>query len=155
MKEHSAVPLALEPAAPPARGRRRLQAGRHITPYLLLIPALAVPDGKRVGCIITEITPSGARSFVAVDGRAHEPFFQVFGPLRFSPDGRRLAYVARSSEGENSFVVLDGAAQEPLGEVQFATQRQSRLTFSVDGKSLVYVVERVGMPLAVVVELQR
>jgi N,N'-diacetylchitobiose transport system permease protein len=45
VKDHSAVPLALEPAAAPARGRRRLRAGRHITPYLLLIPALVVIGG--------------------------------------------------------------------------------------------------------------
>jgi N,N'-diacetylchitobiose transport system permease protein len=42
VKDHSAVPLALEPAVAPARGRRRLRAGRHLGPYLLLFPALAV-----------------------------------------------------------------------------------------------------------------
>jgi N,N'-diacetylchitobiose transport system permease protein len=42
VKDHPAVPLALEPATAPARGRRHLRAGRHVTPYLLLLPALAV-----------------------------------------------------------------------------------------------------------------
>jgi N,N'-diacetylchitobiose transport system permease protein len=45
VKEHSAVPLALEPAVAQARGRRRFQGGRHVTPYLLLIPALVVIGG--------------------------------------------------------------------------------------------------------------
>jgi N,N'-diacetylchitobiose transport system permease protein len=45
VKEHSAVPLAVEPALGPARRRRRIQPGRHLTPYLLLIPALAVIGG--------------------------------------------------------------------------------------------------------------
>jgi N,N'-diacetylchitobiose transport system permease protein len=45
VKDHSAVPLAVEPALGPARRRRRIQPGRHLTPYLLLIPALAVIGG--------------------------------------------------------------------------------------------------------------
>jgi N,N'-diacetylchitobiose transport system permease protein len=45
VKDHSAVPLAVEPALVPARRRRRIQPGRHLTPYLLLIPALAVIGG--------------------------------------------------------------------------------------------------------------
>ena len=45
MKDPSAVPLAVEPALVPARRRRRIRAGRHVTPYLLVIPALAVIGG--------------------------------------------------------------------------------------------------------------
>jgi N,N'-diacetylchitobiose transport system permease protein len=45
VKDHSAVPLAVEPALAPARRRRRIRVGRHVTPYLLLIPALAVIGG--------------------------------------------------------------------------------------------------------------
>jgi N,N'-diacetylchitobiose transport system permease protein len=45
VKDHSAVPLAVEPALVPARRRRRNRAGRHVAPYLLLIPALAVIGG--------------------------------------------------------------------------------------------------------------
>ena len=45
MKDHSAVPLTVEPALVPARRRRRLQAGRRVAPYLLLIPALVVIGG--------------------------------------------------------------------------------------------------------------
>jgi N,N'-diacetylchitobiose transport system permease protein len=45
VKDHSAVPLAVEPGPVPPRQRRRIQAGRHVTPYLLLIPALVVIGG--------------------------------------------------------------------------------------------------------------
>jgi N,N'-diacetylchitobiose transport system permease protein len=45
VKDHSAVPLVVEPALVPARRRRRVQAGRHVTPYLLLLPALVVIGG--------------------------------------------------------------------------------------------------------------
>jgi N,N'-diacetylchitobiose transport system permease protein len=42
VKDHSAVPLAVEPATVPARRRRRGKPGRVVSPYLLLLPALAV-----------------------------------------------------------------------------------------------------------------
>jgi len=42
VKDEQAVPLAVEPALVPARRRSRVRAGRVATPYLLLLPALAV-----------------------------------------------------------------------------------------------------------------
>ena len=72
MKDHSAVPLTVEPALVPARRRRRLQAGRHVTPYLLLIPALVVIGGVRGYPLYRRVT------LVFESGRIVRVFYPVF-----------------------------------------------------------------------------
>ena len=101
MKEHSAVPLALEPAIAPARGRRRLQAGRHVTPYLLLIPALVVIGGVLGYPLYRLVTLSfqeyGLPELIAHKGKwiGLDNYQEIFGDRWFwTVLGRTIAFTA-------------------------------------------------------------
>jgi hypothetical protein len=77
-----------------------------------------------------------AKRFVVVDGVAGPEHDEVFADeLMFSPDSSGIAYTA--SDGRGVFAVVDDKPQRPH-------ERLGRLTFSPDGKRLVYVVTESG-----------
>ncbi len=88
-------------------------------------------DGKRLGYIAVE----AEKRFVVVDG-LQGPKFDNVRYLRFSPDGKHVAYAAEENSGTpewKSFIVLDG---------QIGTKHQGGNTnsplFSPDSKRLAY-----------------
>jgi len=73
----------------------------------------------------------GEKSVAVVDGRP-TPELDRVSRLIFSPDSRRVAYVAQS--GEDAFVVADGQAGLPSDGI-------SDLIFSPDSKCFTYVAK--------------
>jgi WD40 repeat protein len=82
-------------------------------------------------------SPDAKKWLFVVDGKPTETYDSIVeGPL-FSPDGNQVAY--RASIGVNYFVVANGTrgrSYSPTGG------RNSSLTFSRDGRRLVYEAER-------------
>ena len=101
MKDESAVPLVVEPALVPARRRRRVRPARLATPYLLLLPALAVitavlgyPLYRLVALSFQEY---GLPELIAHKGRwiGLDNYTEVLGDGRFwTVLGRTVAFTA-------------------------------------------------------------
>ena len=100
-------------------------------------------------------TPSTNESFVIVDGQQGKVYDETRNP-GFSPDSKRLAYVARS--GNKHFVVVDGkagkgydkikmfsdsvgslASARPNPTFDFESRNSTSEIFSPDSKRIVYV----------------
>ena len=101
MKDETAVPLAVEPALVPARRRRRVRPGRAVSPYLLLLPALAVivavlgyPLYRLVALSFQEY---GLAELIAREGRwiGLDNYETILGDRRFwTVLGRTVAFTA-------------------------------------------------------------
>jgi len=74
---------------------------------------------------------------VVVDGKEIARYHEA-GWVTLSPDGRRLAFVARRAKGGKQFVVIDGTAGKAYDRIEGAT-----LNFGLDGRAVSYVA-RVG-----------
>lgn len=66
-------------------------------------------------------------------------------PIRFSPDGKRVAYVARSKD--KSFVVVDGAEGSPFDRIPVGAP-----VFSPDSRRVAYIAEKAGKHAVVVID---
>lgn len=67
-------------------------------------------DGKRFAYVVGGMGPSGHGEQVNVDGKVGEVYLDV-DALQFSPDGKRVGFVARSgtsTKNDRAFVVVDG-----------------------------------------------
>ncbi len=122
----------------------------------LLKDSLVVsPNGRRVAYVAR----AGARAFVVVDGKEEKhysavgkeiPYVTAEGPEvlhvgtpKFSPDSRRVAYVAR--EGKKWFVVVNGNEENPYDDVGGLT-----LIFSPDSRRVAYAASVAGKQFVVV-----
>ena len=99
-------------------------------------------DGSRIACVVG---PDGQMRAV-VDGAEGKPYAQVFdGSIAFSPDGRRVAYMAtRAAKGPAAVAVIDGQEGKPHDGVVPGTIR-----FSPDGRRVAYVAEKLDVDGAV------
>jgi hypothetical protein len=97
------------------------------------------PDGVQCACAIAK---PNDRAAVVVDG-AEGQSYQAISTIRFSPDGRRLAYVAR--RGGRSIVVLDGQEFGPYERLI-----PDSLAFSPDGGHLAWIAGRGEQQMIVV-----
>lgn len=93
-------------------------------------------DGERVAY---ETSDEEGGEAVALDVE-FGPFYEriVRGSLTFSPDGKRLAYVAK--ENDTLVFVVDGREQEQKG-----FNRISSITFSMNSRSVGYIAHRDGV----------
>ncbi len=73
----------------------------------------------------------GARFYVFAEGNRIGPYADV-QELQWSPDGRRLAYVAAEALSPERFAVIDGQKGPPATNV-------ARLRFSADGMRAAYI----------------
>ena len=89
------------------------------------------PDGSRVAYVSVVDKEKYA---LVVDGKNHSPYDGI-GSVRFSDDGKRVAYAAR--RGEKWLVVVDQGAE---GKQYPALLRES-IQFSPDGEHLAYVAQ--------------
>jgi Tol biopolymer transport system component len=85
------------------------------------------PDNMRVACMVRT---SNNKCFVVIDGVESEKYDEV-GNLQFSPNSKRVAYVAKA--GNKWFMVVDG---EKNREYEYVPS----VYFSPDGNRLVYKV---------------
>ena len=101
MKDEQAVPLAVEPALVSARRRSRVRAGRVATPYLLLLPALAV-IGSVLGyplyrLVALSFQEYGLAELIAHEGRwiGLDNYSTILGDRQFwTVLGRTVAFTA-------------------------------------------------------------
>lgn len=122
--------------------------GEEATGYAATGPPCFSPDNKRVayaaigaGKLSVEdfgrlvwTRPGDAQWFLVVDGDSQPGLGEMPDPsLLFSPDGRRIAYLAK--HGRNDSVVVDGSEGKPYRDVDL-------LRFSPDGKRVAYLAER-------------
>jgi Tol biopolymer transport system component len=80
------------------------------------------PDGSRTAYVANPPTPSGATSplyALVVDGVVGKPYQQIEERPWFSPDGKRLAFVAGTGKGPafRMFVVVDGVDGSPYARI--------------------------------------
>ena len=101
MKDNPAVPLVVEPALVPARRRRRVKPGHVATPYLLVLPALAVIVAV-LGYPLYRLVALSFQQYGIPELIAHEGnwigldnFAQIFGDRKFwTVLGRTVAFTA-------------------------------------------------------------
>jgi WD40 repeat protein len=95
----------------------------------MAVSASFSPDGQRVAW---RVEPTLKEPLIVVDGVRQECLPTVAHiPLTFSPDGRRLAYVAH--EGSDMLAVVDGKPGRPERVIL------SAVVFSPDGRRTAYV----------------
>jgi len=105
---------------------------------------VASPDNRHEA---HPIAPFGKPMVVALDGQAYGPGCQGIydSTLTFSPDSRRLAFVAGAPQkGAQRSVVLDGVEGKQYDDVAMP------LTFSPDSKRFAYLARKGKVWLAVV-----
>lgn len=113
-------------------------------PYRNIGQLVFSPDGKRLA--YAAMLPEG-RWLVVVDGRPQKPYEAIGeGTLRFGPQGRKLAYAARSAG--KWLVVVDaqeGRPYEGIGEMRFGPHGR-RLAYAAElgEKEMVVVDGRPG-----------
>jgi WD40 repeat protein len=105
-----------------------------------MINSIAVSDSGQVAYAFQ----SGGGVWVSVAGEKQGPFDAVGAPT-FSPDGRRLAYIARRSH--KSYLVLDGELWEPFEAIlpeegALSNYLEDVPVFSDDGSSVAYRARR-------------
>lgn len=83
------------------------------------------PDG-RVAIVAAN---AGTKRFQVVDGKKHEPYYNVWEAV-FSPDGKRMAYVVQPSQDE-AIVICDGQQGPKFKSI-------NPPVFSRDGRVLAY-----------------
>jgi N,N'-diacetylchitobiose transport system permease protein len=101
VKDETAVPLVVEPALVPARRRRRVRPGRLATPYLLLLPALAV-IGAVLGYPLYRLVALSFQEYGLAELIAHEGrwiglgnYSEILGDRAFwTVLGRTVAFTA-------------------------------------------------------------
>jgi N,N'-diacetylchitobiose transport system permease protein len=101
VKDETAVPLVVEPALVPARRRRRVKPGRLATPYLLLLPALAV-IGAVLGYPLYRLVALSFQEYGLAELIAHEGrwiglgnYSEILGDRAFwTVLGRTVAFTA-------------------------------------------------------------
>jgi len=105
--------------------------GKEGKPYELIGRLVFSPDGKRLA-YSARISSSPPKSCLVVDGRECPPFCSqiIDETLRFSPDSKRIAWVACTDEGQK--LVLDGVEGKPWFSV-------SSPVFSPDSKHIAYI----------------
>ncbi len=92
------------------------------------------PDGKRLAFAANS---AGGLATVMIDGQAGQGFDSVDAlTLVFSPDSKRIAYIA--SLEEKKFVVVDGQIHKPDVILDRHTGLGEILLFSPDGRRLAY-----------------
>lgn len=114
-------------AAPPGHGADRVPLAKR--PSLTEKNVIAhSPDKLHVAWAQT--TPGG-KAAVAIDGRLEPAEYDDIELITFSPDGGRLAYLARS--GRRALLIVDGKPGPLYDDISL-----SCVTFSPDGKRLAY-----------------
>ncbi|HJN87071.1 MAG TPA: WD40 repeat domain-containing protein [Dehalococcoidia bacterium] len=108
------------------------------------------PDSQRLAYEFSRC--EGGAYVVVVDGQAQKEYDRVEGGLAFSPNSRRVAYVA--SQGwlpwsDHWFVVLDGREQELYNTIAIES-----LMFAPDSRRVAYVVWAATRRLGVVVHMR-
>jgi WD40 repeat protein len=88
-------------------------------------------DGSRLAFVAL----AGDNLHVILDGKQGPPFYDV-GDLRFSLDGKQVAYVAREAKNGPWFVFLNNEKQGP-----YQTIGDESLRFSPDGTRLAYAAQ--------------
>jgi hypothetical protein len=101
-----------------------------------LINTIAVTDSGQVAYAFQ----TGEEVWISVAGEKQGPYDAV-GPPTFSPDGRRLAYIARRSH--TSYLVLDGVPGEPFDAIlpeegDLSNYLEDSPVFRNDGSSVAY-----------------
>jgi Tol biopolymer transport system component len=145
----SAAPATIAHAPPPLRLiTREVSLGR-LHPGEVKYSRVISSDHKHLA--FTVKTPAG--EFVMVDGVAGKTYTSiprhplteagVTEQIKFSPDGRRVAYVAR--RGNKFLVVADSKEGPAYDEIRVGAP-----TFSADSRRLAYFAERGGKTLAVI-----
>jgi len=104
------------------------------------------PDGERIVYVrsINDIMSDRTRSnlwIINADGSDHRPLFSGADSAsspRFSPDGQRIAFLARSGETTQLFVRWLDRGETAL--ISNLTETPSSLTWSPDGKHIAFVM---------------
>lgn len=84
------------------------------------------PDGRFAYVVVV-----GNQQKVVLDGEEQQAYQEIAG-LRFSPDGKHFAYVAK--QGHQSYLVYDGNTGKPFDAIDVATLR-----FSPDGRRYAFI----------------
>lgn len=109
--------------------------GREHGPYDRWMFVIFSPDGSRAAW-------PGVRSnqcFLVIDGVEHGPYVRWLAPVpRFSPDSRRVAYVAQQPGDDQKYRVFLDAQPGPMFDYA------GPASFSADGQHVAYWVKRTG-----------
>ncbi len=111
------------------------------------VHVVASPDNRHEAHVVAR---SGKKEpmVMAVNGQAYGPGLKGIDdycdPVTWSPDSKRLAFVARASKRSRCSVVVDGVEQKQYDAVRMP------LVFSPDSKRFVYLAKRGERWLAVV-----
>jgi hypothetical protein len=93
-------------------------------------------DGQHLAFVATVMSNYQQRAFVVVDGKEGRTYqFINSETLRFSPNGRPVAYIAQSSMNGTSVAVIDGHDGPACSSI-------SDLAFSADGRRVAYIGQR-------------
>jgi Tol biopolymer transport system component len=114
------------------------------------------PDSKHTAYVVDSTTAAGdftGKHFVVVDGHADAEYDDVYPPPFFSPDGKRVAYVA--SLGGKQFLVVDGQAGARYDSVNGSPMSAGSTSvssplFSPDGKHIACAAKKNNKCLVVV-----
>ncbi|NLG85109.1 MAG: hypothetical protein GX493_11005, partial [Firmicutes bacterium] len=110
-------------------GGRSLKAAGTIQEPLLPNPPVIARSPDEQHLVWAQLTPDG-KSIMIIDGQAQPgEYDEIHHLVTFSPDGKRIAYMAR--KGAKWSVVVDGRAGPEYLSLSY-------LTFSPDGKRLAY-----------------
>lgn len=97
---------------------------------------MALMDGKNL--MILDMASGESKKLFA------EPFEEMLRGFRFSPDGKRLAFVARSSYDESpQLLLVDVQGADNAAKPRLKANMHGVVSFSPDGKRLIVSVERV------------
>jgi Tol biopolymer transport system component len=129
------------PAAPQVRARARSES-------LTLVDTIdfskwrpdtfaVSPDGMRMAYASLE---ESGRGHMVIDGKAGKGYAGLAGKPAFSPDSRRMAYIAMNTQNQWVVAVDDGENPDKHPSVKGHAGVSPELCFSPDGRRLAYVV---------------